>query len=179
MYRHVLLFPSSFEKDHIDIASSLSTPPGLLARLFILAVKYRIIPLQNDIIDAFLIWLDDFSLHHRIPASVIQYVWSNTCSEDCLLRQFLVAYVHAEYTCWDLKTVKDVVVDKDFWFALSRELVVTLDVARNYLDEDEAMRDLRELLEDDLTVDVCARWHRHGEEEEQCDVLKTYVLDNK
>jgi len=122
MYRNIILVPSTFEKEHISITAPLTTPPGLLARLFILASKYQIPPLQNDIIDAFLVWLDDFCLHHRIPGSVIQYVWENTASEDCMLRQFLVDYVHAELSCWDLKEIGRLVEDKDFGqcYALGR-----------------------------------------------------------
>lgn len=179
MYRHILSFPASFEKDHVNVTSSLSTAPGLLARLFILAEKYQIRPLQNDIIDAFLVWLDDFSMHHRIPASVIQYVFANTNSEECSLRQFLLDYARAEYTCWDLKQVREVIEEKDFWYGLAREIVVMVDVARDYIDEDagEGLDDIRELLEDDLRSDVCGRWHNHGERERQCAWLKSYALD--
>jgi hypothetical protein len=181
MYRRILFFPSSFEKDHVDITSSLSSAPGLLARLFILAEKYQITPLQNDIIDAFLIWLDDFSLQHRIPASVIQYVWEHTISEGCMLRLFLIDYVRAEYTSWNLKTARDVIVDKDFWYELSRESALTVDLLRECLDEGgpELIGDMREHLEDDLTIDVCVNWHTHGAKEEQCRALKRYVLDSE
>ena len=170
MYRNVLCFPaSSFNAVSVGVSNSIDTPPGLLAKLFILAEKYQITPLQNDIIDAILIWLDDFDIHHRIPAKVIQYIWDNTVSEDCLLRQFLVDYVCAEYTFWDLKTAR-YDLEGDFWFRLSREMALVLDVMRDDGGEMMAL--------DDLRADFCPRWHKHGPGEgRNCEIPKRYVLD--
>jgi hypothetical protein len=181
MYRQVLFFPASFERAYVDLTASLSTVPGFLARLFILAEKYQVTRLQNDIIDAFLIWLDDFSRHHRIPASVIQFVWVNTISEDCMLRLFLIDYVRAEYTYWDLETVRDVIMEKDFWYDLSRGNALTVDLLRECLDEGgpEVVGGMREYLRDDLRADWCLNWHKHGVKEGPCKSLKNYVLDRE
>jgi hypothetical protein len=181
MYRNVLYLPAfSFATSPVTVTSSIFTPPGLLARLFILAEKYQILPLQNDIIDAFLIYLDDFDINHRIPASVIQYVWSNTISEDCKLREFLIDYVKAEYTYFDVKKAREEVTDEDFWFRLSRDLVLTLDCLRDAIDNRNGVWNgalAEEFVVDDLRGDVCCRWHRHDPEEmEHCEVLKKYVL---
>ncbi|KAE9373272.1 hypothetical protein N431DRAFT_373589 [Stipitochalara longipes BDJ] len=183
MYRHVLFFPAAFDTAAVNVSSGLDTAPGLLAKLFVLAEKYQIIPLQNNIIDAFLVWLGDLSLHHRIPASVIQYVWTNTISEDCLLREFLLDYVRAEYTFWDLKTVKDLIVENDFWYMLSRGQALTMDLVREALDgeggERTKLEELRELVEDELVGDVCARWHQHGKDDKWYEHLKKYVLEEE
>ena len=184
MYRNVLYLPaSSFTAGPVTVTSSLSTLPSLLARLFILAEKYQILPLQNDIIDAFLTYLDDFDINHRIPASVIQYVWSNTISEDCKLREFLLDYVKAEYTYFDVKKAREEISDKEFWYALGREVVLTLDCLRDAVDDRNGNWNatlVEEYVVDDLRSDVCCRWHRHDEEErEHCEVLKKYVVDGE
>jgi hypothetical protein len=182
MYRKQLRLPASYFKTNpVGITSSVNTPPGLFARLFILAEKYQIQPLQNDIIDALIVWLDDFNLSLRIPASVIQYVWSNTFSEDCKLRQFLLEYVKAEYTFHDLRSlgVKEEVEEKDSWYGLAREFALTLDLLRDAVDEGME-GEIVEMLVNDLRSDVCLRWHKHKHEKEgQCDGLKNYVLDEE
>ncbi|KAN0098735.1 hypothetical protein V8E51_014398 [Hyaloscypha variabilis] len=159
MYRHDLCFPASFNTASVSINDSLDTAPGLLARLFVLAEKYQITRLQNDIIDAFLVWLDDFSLNHMIPASVIQYVWTNTISEDCLLRKFLVDYANAHYEIWDMKAVKDLIEEKEFWHQLSRKQALMMQLVRDVLDEEEGglvdIEAVRVYAKPDLLGDVC------------------------
>jgi hypothetical protein len=187
MYRKFLNLPASlFTTNHATLTSTLSSPPGLLARLFILAEKYQLAPLQNDIIDALLLWLNDFNLSLRIPARVIQYVWENTVSE-CKLRQFLLDYVRAQWTFFDVRReeVRDG-IEGDFWYALSRDLVLTLDCLRDRVEEGKGGGSLveelvEELVVDDLRCDVCVRWHRHDDEKEEgrCEVLKKYVLDDE
>jgi hypothetical protein len=181
MYRKQLCLPASyFNTDPVSINSSLNTPPGLLAKLYILAERYQIHPLQNDIIDALILWLDDYNLSLRIPASVIQYVWSNTFSEDCKLRQFLLEYVKAEFTFQDLRSigVKEEVQEKDFWYGLAREFALTLDWLRDAVDEGMGGDMVEQMVVNDLRSDVCERWHKHTHEEEgQCDGLKSCVLD--
>ncbi|PMD26768.1 hypothetical protein NA56DRAFT_744085 [Hyaloscypha hepaticicola] len=182
MYRKYLCLPVYyFNTDPVSMTSSLNTPPGLLARLYTLAEKYQIHRLQNDIIDALILWLDDFNLSLRVPASVIQYVWSNTFSEDCKLRQFLLEYVKAEYTFHDLRSigVKEEVKEKDFWYGLARGFALTLDCMRDAVEGMEGEL-VEQMLASDLRSDVCMRWHKHKHEKErQCDGLKGYVLDEE
>jgi hypothetical protein len=181
MYRHVLCFPASFNTASISINDSLDTAPGLLARLFVLAEKYQITSLQNDIIDDFLVWLDDFSLNHMIPASVIQYVWTDTISKDCLLRKFLVDYANAHYEISDMKAVKDLIEEKEFWHQLSRKQALMMHLVRDVLDEEEGglvdIEAVRVYAKPDLLGDVYANWHAYAKKGKCCEVLKRYVLE--
>jgi hypothetical protein len=71
----------------------------------------------------------------------------------------LLDYVRAEYTCCDLKQVKEEIEEKDFRYRLAREMVATVDIARDCLDEStgERLDDIRAVLGDDLRSDVCGR----------------------
>jgi hypothetical protein len=107
-------------------------------------------------------------------------VWSNTFSEDCKLRQFLLEYVKAEFTFQDLRSigVTEEVKEKDFWYGLAREFALTLDWLRDAVDEGMGGDMVEQMVVNDLRSDVCLRWHKHKHEEEgQCDGLKSYVLD--
>ena len=68
----------------------METGPGLLAKVFVLAQKYQMQALGNDVIDAFILWTNEDGL---IPGKVIKYVFGNTDpSTEPDLSYFLVSF---------------------------------------------------------------------------------------
>jgi hypothetical protein len=61
-------------KGSVAVTDTLDNAPGFFAKLYLLAQKYEMPRLQENIIDAFIQWINKF-VDDMIPAKAIQYVW--------------------------------------------------------------------------------------------------------
>ncbi len=77
--------------------NTLSTTQGLLIKLYILSTKYIIPTLQNDCIDAIILYSRTIELVH-----LSTYIWENT-SPNAKLRDLVVRMIGDRYCTNDLK----------------------------------------------------------------------------
>lgn len=79
--------------------------------------------------------------------------------------------------------MKDLIVEKDLWYGLSRGQALTMNLVREAIYEDEGewgeggLELVREYVEPHLGSDFCALWHVHEKKENLCTVFKRYVLE--
>lgn len=99
-----------FDPKSVEFDGALDTGPGLLAKTFILAQKYQMATLKNDVVDAFSFWAEKGG---KIPCKVIKYTYENVkdsspCGNDlCLFLTSSVAWTFKENLGTFTKTAQD------------------------------------------------------------------------
>ena len=128
---------------------------GIFVKLFVLGQKYQIPPLQNDAIDAILVYVNTWS----IELGVISYAYENT-SSGSPLRRLLVRLVRLDDDDLELMRFKNGLC-QEFLF----ELAMALFKAQRSPSKGAKRGD----------TSFCKRFHKHKAGEHRCKILKSFT----
>jgi hypothetical protein len=70
---------------------------ALLAKLYVLGKKYQMPLLRNDVVDAFLLLIDEYLVIFRLlSAELLEFIWQNTL-QNCPLRRLILVKIPMEF----------------------------------------------------------------------------------
>jgi hypothetical protein len=120
-----------------------------LTKLWILADKYQMKSLANDVVDG--VW-DLYLANEYLPYSIIEFVYENTSTPLSAIRKLLVTIMEFGLSTRDLDDLRGL-LPEDFFF----------DLCRKMFDEPD------EKYSKTMRKDFCKRFHEHDymEEDEQ------------
>lgn len=154
LYRQRIHIPNAVRETSLD---SLTGSYGLLSKLWVLADKYQMKCLANDVVDG--VW-DLYLANEYLPYSIIEFVYENTSTPLSAIRRLLVTIMEFGLSTRDLDDLREL-VPPDFFFDLFRKMFDEPD--------DKYSKTMRK--------DFCKRFHEHdyieeGEQFNECVEIK-------
>jgi hypothetical protein len=143
LYRQRIHIPHAVRDTSLD---SLTGSYGLLSKLWVLADKYHMKSLANDVVDG--VW-DLYLANEYLPYSAIEFIYQNTSTPLSAIRRLLVTIMEFCMSTRDIDHLREV-LPGDFF----------VDLLRKKFDEPDEKYSMA------MRKDFCKRFHEHDYMEE-------------
>jgi len=163
IYHNKISIPAQLVEEQITkVDSTMECCPGFLAKIYVLADKYQMSLLCNDVFDAYFVWMK--KTDGIMPVKVMDYIYKNTTGR---LSRFLAPHIMSRYSRLDYSKAKGEMCP-EFLHDLA-------DNFASHKDCDGVFVDFQ-VMEVCLEDDHCSANHEHRKKPKRCSQIKEYVV---